>query len=293
MTTYTEIFRAEQCEDIEEIEPRYENAITWRGDTSLLTSGTSTGQINIWDTDKGMLLDSFIHTNISVEALAWSPELDRLAVSYQTGLVEILSYPGKQEISHFLREDKPVVDLTWVSSELIELEISDDYINKNLISTKGYIWDLARDRLIRNPYRPRFSRENYAECWQQVHERDPEWYRTKGSLDEELSKIDESANFLIQGTRYGRVFVWSVQDQNLWEFRNDLGDITAFAWKPESTVLAVGGYSGRIAIIDAAAKKHISTLECDDEINGIAWNASGNRIAAETWSEMIYVWKEQ
>jgi len=223
-----------------------------RGDRLLSITNE---EMQVFDPDSGSEISS-VRTRIGAKAApAWGPDGRFLALPTFDGEVRLLDSNGK-DLAVLVGHDDEISSVEWTP-------------DGRLLATGS--WDGTI--LVRN-----------VETGKQIHifERSPSAIRLAWSPDGKTLGAFSSAQ----------------ADVSLWDVRTgagrsltSAGEVTAVAWKPDGTLLAIGLADGTIELRDPVLGATRAATRCGNFIDELAWSACGRWLASVGFMEStVCVW---
>lgn len=182
----------------------------------IATAGIGTNNINIWDSNTGMLLDTLEgHTDV-IQGLAWSPNGSLLASSSRDGTINIWNMAENRQLLRTLPDDVQrlhAMDWRFDSTQIVVANDSTHSLD---------IWDVENGHRV-------------------------------ASLQGHIGRIDDVAwrpdGTQIVSVGYQSIFVWDVANgQIIAPINKDWGNGTVVEWGADGEVFATGSLDGMIRI---------------------------------------------
>lgn len=204
-------------------------------------------------------------TTTEVDALAWSPNGDRVAVGYQDGSVRIWDADTAQLIHTFHEHTDYVNSIAWNPQGTRLITGSDDWTAR--------IWDV----------------ETYVEQSLKILD----GFQT---LVTAVAWSPNNSKIIVYTFGSRSEYFYDTQDYNLISSHYD-GTIAGLVWSPDGSQVAletVGGYAGTV---DADSWDFLNTF-FNDEVDGgahygiytLAWGQSTYRLAGGTYGGGVVIW---
>ena len=89
------------------------NVTSWSPNSSILASAGGDGKINLWDWEKGKLINELKSSDNPIRALAWSPDGKFLASGGSEKAILIWDIKTGKIVNHLVRHADSVIDLAW------------------------------------------------------------------------------------------------------------------------------------------------------------------------------------
>ncbi len=205
--------------------------------------------------------------HVAPSVIRWSPSGDRIAVGYQTGLIEIWDAQSGEVIQTLEGHRWTVATLAWHPN------------GERLISGGGEgsyrVWDtITGMNLITSDGFP-------------------------ASIDAVEWNMDGSRMIVMAENGYMPVYD-SVTGARLF-YKLSQGSVLAMAWSPNKSQIALALDTAQVEIVDGQTLDHVALLGDSSEISGyfppgkylleIMWSPDGNLVAAGSWEGFVYVWE--
>ncbi len=212
-----------------------------------------------------------------VDALAWSPQGDKLAVGYADGTVKIWNASSLEPVYTLQGHTDEVTSLAW--------KPDGSQLASGGFDTTVRVWAGGQDGTVRV------------------------WDAESGVLLATLPDISpfsvlgitwslDSSQIYTFGFDVNQNFrIWDAQTFELLSKESNAGDVFQIAWSPERTQAALANVAGQVIIVDATTFEAVQIFDEPEMRSGgnyqiytVAWRPDGSEVASGDAAGTIRLW---
>lgn len=296
-----------------EIDSGYVTYLTFSPNGDVLASHRySSGEVNIWDVDTGLEVNTLKSAHSVVDSIVFSPDGHTLAIASSQlmgGDVELWDLENKQ-IARSFPYELPFVNIydsgsvafspdgslatTWWSSVLVHdvdnghiLQVLDLEPTTNPNTSNSWLWTFSSDGNLFI-----FGTDNIVEIWSV--ESGQKINIIQGFDGEVLSlAISPDGKIVAIGTTSSEnpVQLWDVSSGMEKQRFGGRFMVTIVAFSPDGTLLAVGNLQGNLELYDVSTGQMVKRIETpSSRVDSIAFSPDGKIIATAGGDTKIRLW---